>query len=313
MEVSLLGFAAAAGLVAALNPCGFAMLPAYLALVVLGEDTATGVRRRATVVVRALVATVLMALGFLVVFGAFGLVVAPIASSVQRFLPFVTVVVGAVMIGLGAWLLTGRELTVLLPRTPGGAPTRRLGSMVGYGVAYAVASLSCTIGPFLAVTTATFGAGSVLGGVLAYLVYGLAMAVVVGVLAVAVALAGHQAATRFRRLLPHVNRASGGLLVLVGLYVAYYGVYELRLFFGGGSASDPVVAAAGAFQQTLSGWVDTIGLLPLAGVLLVLVAGGVLVHRQRRSPPGDADPRTDGGGDTNTAGTRPADPRGPSR
>ncbi|MDD7941033.1 cytochrome c biogenesis protein CcdA [Actinomycetospora lutea] len=313
MEASLLAFAAAAGLVAALNPCGFAMLPAYLALVVLGEDTTSGGRRRATVVVRALVATALMALGFLVVFGAFGLVVAPIASSVQRFLPVVTVVVGAVMIGLGAWLLTGRELTVLLPRASGGAPTGRLGSMLGYGVAYAVASLSCTIGPFLAVTTATFGSGSVLGGVLAYLVYGLAMAVVVGVLAVAVALAGHGAATRFRRLLPSVNRASGGLLLLVGLYVAYYGVYELRLFIGGGSATDPVVAAAGAVQQTLSGWVDSVGLLPFAAVLLLLVVGGVLVRRRHRTAPDHADPRTERAGDTNTAGTTPADPRGPSR
>lgn len=31
-----LGFAVAAGLVAALNPCGFAFLPGYLALVVAG-------------------------------------------------------------------------------------------------------------------------------------------------------------------------------------------------------------------------------------------------------------------------------------
>ena len=36
MDQDLVGLAFAAGLVAALNPCGFAMLPAYLALVVMG-------------------------------------------------------------------------------------------------------------------------------------------------------------------------------------------------------------------------------------------------------------------------------------
>ena len=40
MDGELIGLAFAAGLVAALNPCGFAMLPAYLALVVRGDPTA---------------------------------------------------------------------------------------------------------------------------------------------------------------------------------------------------------------------------------------------------------------------------------
>ena len=38
MQQDLVGLAFAAGLVAALNPCGFAMLPAYLALVVHGNS-----------------------------------------------------------------------------------------------------------------------------------------------------------------------------------------------------------------------------------------------------------------------------------
>src|SRR5687767_11988267 len=106
MDRQLLGFALAAGLVAALNPCGFAMLPAYLTLVVAGNDGEP--RRRGAAVGRALAATAMMALGFLVVFGAFGLVVAPLASSVQQYLPAVTVVIGAGLVGLGVWMLTGR-------------------------------------------------------------------------------------------------------------------------------------------------------------------------------------------------------------
>jgi cytochrome c-type biogenesis protein len=235
------------------------------------------------VVGRALVATALMALGFLVVVGTFGAVIAPFASSMQRYLPAVTVVVGVVMVALGLWLLAGRELTGLLPRSGRGVPTGRPGSMCGYGVAYAIASLSCTIGPFLAVTTSSFATGSVLGAVAGFVAYGLGMALVVGVLAVTVALAGYGAATRARRLLPYVNRVAGGLLVLVGLYVGYYGVYELRLFFGGGSAQDPVVGAAGAIQQTLSGWVDAIGALPLVAALVILVAGAALVQRRRHT------------------------------
>ncbi|GAA4821306.1 cytochrome c biogenesis CcdA family protein [Actinomycetospora corticicola] len=284
MDPSLLGFATAAGLVAALNPCGFAMLPGYLALVLVGEDRSTSPneRPRGTVVGRALAATALMALGFLLVFGVFGLVVAPVAASLQQYLPFATVVIGVVMVLLGLWLLSGRELASSLPRPTRGAPTGGLGSMTGYGVAYALASLSCTVGPFLAVTSASFGSGSLVGGIAAYLAYGVGMTVVVGVLAVAVALAGAGAATWFRRVLPYVNRLSGVLLVAVGLYVGYYGVYELRLFLGGGSADDPVVGFVVGMQEVVSGWIDGLGLWPVAAVLAVLVAVGVLVGRRRR-------------------------------
>jgi hypothetical protein len=154
--------------------------------------------------------------------------------------------------------------------------------MLGYGLAYAIASLSCTIGPFLAVTAGTFRSGSVLDGVLAYLAYGTGMALLVGVLAVATALASTTVARGARRLLPHVNRISGVLLVVVGLYVGYYGIYELRLFLGDGPASDPVVDAAGRLQGILANWVDSIGPLPWLLLLAVLLGATVLFTRSRR-------------------------------
>jgi cytochrome c-type biogenesis protein len=276
MDLDTLGFALAAGMLATVNPCGFAMLPAYLTLVVAGDSRTT-----MTAVWRALAVTGLMALGFLVVFGAFGLVVAPLGSSVQEYLPVVTVVVGVIMVGLGGWMLAGKQITLLIPKPRKGAPTARLSSMFGYGLAYAVVSLSCTIGPFLAVTSATFRSGSIVGGIAAYVVYGLGMALVVGVLAVSVALASSAVTTGVRRILPYVNRIGGAILVLAGLYIGYYGVYELRLFHGGGSAEDPIVDGAGKVQALLAEWVDQIGPLPLVAGLAVLVGTGILLARRR--------------------------------
>jgi cytochrome c-type biogenesis protein len=279
VDIQTLSFAVASGSLAAVNPCGFAMLPAYLTLVVVGDD---GERRsRGSAVARAQAATAAMAIGFLVVFGTFGLVIAPLAASVQRYLPGVTVVIGAILIGVGAWMLTGREISVLLPKPGRGAPSARLGSMFGYGLAYAIASLSCTIGPFLAVTSATFRSGSILGGVVAYFAYAAGMALVVGVLATSVALAGTAVTSGARRLLPYISRIGGGLLVLVGVYVGYYGLYELRLYFGGGDARDPVIEAAGEVQHTLARWVDGIGVWPLVLALAVLVLGAVALGRRR--------------------------------
>ena len=144
-----------------------AMLPAYRALVVWGED----VGRRAAVG-RALAATAAMAAGFIAVFGGFGVLTVSAAATVQRYLPYVTVLIGIILVALGIWLLAGREITVLAGLAHGvrWAPTARLGSMFGYGISYAVASLSCTVGPFLAVTAAGLR-GSVVGAVAVYVAY----------------------------------------------------------------------------------------------------------------------------------------------
>ena len=277
----MVGLAFAAGMVAAFNPCGFAMLPAYLTLVVQRDSVG-----RPAAVARALAATAAMALGFLAVFGAFGALTVSLASTVARYMPYVTLLVGAVLLALGVWLLTGRELAVSWNRLAGNgrwAPTSRLGSMFGYGVGYAIASLSCTVGPFLAVTGSSLRSGSPLTAVAVYAAYAAGIALVVGVLAVAVALASTGTVDRMRRILPYVNRISGVILVVVGLYVAYYGWFEVRLF-AGGSAQDPVIGAAGRIQRTLAGWVYTHGAWPwlvTLAVLVTLVLAAVVRQRRR--------------------------------
>lgn len=281
----------AAGLVAAVNPCGFAMLPAYLVLVVRGAgarrpEAGAGTSTGLASVGRALAATGGMALGFLTVFGLFGALTISAAATVQRYLPYVTVVIGIVLVALGIWLLLGRELMLLSAKYPGGrwAPTARLGSMYGYGVSYAIASLSCTVGPFLAVTAAGLRSGSLAGSASIYVAYTAGLTLVVGVLAVAAASASSALVNRLRQILPYVNRISGALLVLVGLYVGYYGLYEVRLLSARGNPSDSVIAVAGRVQGVLAGWVHRHGALPWVLAFAVLMAGALAAawyHRAR--------------------------------
>ncbi len=281
MDRGLVSLAFAAGLVAALNPCGFAMLPAYLVLVVRGED-ANG--RGLAAVGRALAATGGMGLGFLTVFGLFGALTISAGTTVQRYLPYLVVVIAIVLVALGIWLLLGRELTVLSSRYPGGrwAPTARLGSMYGYGVSYAIASLSCTVGPFLAVTAAGLRRGSLIGSASIYLGYIAGLTLVIGVLAVAAAIASSAVVNRLRRILPYVSRISGAVLVLVGLYVGYYALYELRLHNANGLQPDTFLAAIGRIQGGAAGWVHQHGAWPWVLAFTVLVACALVAAGRRR-------------------------------
>jgi cytochrome c biogenesis protein CcdA len=284
---TLIGLAFTAGLVAALNPCGFAMLPAYLVLVVRGQRGAAesaGPANPIGAVGRALAATVGMALGFVTVFGVFGALTISAASTVQRYLPYVTVLIGAVLIALGVWLLSGRELTSLTPRPLGArwAPTVRMGSMYGYGVSYAIASLSCTVGPFLAVTAAALRGGSLLDGVAIYAAYIAGLTLIIGMLAVSLATASSALVDRMRAVLPFVNRISGALLILVGCYVGYYGLYEIRLFSANGNPQDSIILGAGRLQGALAGWVHQHGGWPWLVALGLATTGAVAITWVRR-------------------------------
>ena len=245
--------AIAAGMLAAVNPCGFALLPAYLSVLVLGDDSPGAARA----VGRALALTAWMTLGFAAVFGVFGLLVSPVAAEVQRYLPWFTVGFGALVALAGLWLLLGRELPRLRWRPGGPAVTRSAPAMVGFGASYALASLTCSIAPFLALVVAGFRTGSIAESILLYLAYAVGMGLLVGVAAVAVALARRGLVTRLRRTGRWVPRVSGALLLVVGAYVAWYGAWELRVLAGGDPA-DPVIEAAARIQRTLAEWVGAL-------------------------------------------------------
>ncbi|MFG1945988.1 cytochrome c biogenesis CcdA family protein [Nonomuraea sp. NPDC048826] len=272
--------AVTAGVVAAFNPCGFAMLPAYLTMLVAGEPPrgAGGAWRRGPVV-RAALLSAAMTAGFVTVFGLFGLVVTPLAAVAGAVLPWVTVVIGLVLTALGCGLLAGRSLLLRVPAVTArpGASAR---SLYGYGLAYAVASLSCTVGPFLAVTSASLASGGTAGGLAVFAAYALGMGLVVTLLSLAVALTREAMLFRVRRALPYVSRLSGALLVLAGLYVAYYGWYELRVLRGG-DPDDPVVGAVTAVQGAVAGGFEALGPVTLAAAVAALAA--VLLIRTRRT------------------------------
>ena len=266
-----------AGMLATVNPCGFAMLPAYLGffLGVEGSDDAQAGLSRALAVGLA------VSLGFAATFAAIGLVVSHLTSSVYEWAPFVSVVIGVVLALLGVYLLTGRELKVALPRLDAGGRTTGVTSMIGYGVSYAVVSLGCTLPLFLVQVAGTFRRESWISGVAVFGAYGLGFTVMLVALTVAVALARRSLVAGLRRMLPFVQRISGGLLLVAGAYVAWYGWYEKNRI----GEEDPFVDRVTGWSADVSAWVQNRGGTTVGLTLAVVVAGAALyvASRTRRA------------------------------
>jgi cytochrome c-type biogenesis protein len=264
--------AVAAGVLAAVNPCGFALLPAYLSLLVVADEPSA----RGVAVGRALALTAAMTAGFVAVFSAFGLVLAPTATLVQRHLPWFTIGFGLLLAALGGWLVAGRKAPTL-PWTVSRAPalTRSLPSMALFGAAYALASLSCTIGPFLAIVVSSLRAGSTLAGLGLFVAYAVGMGLAVGTLALAVALTRASLVRRLRAAAAGLSRAAGALLLITGGYVAYYGWYELHALTRA-AVPDRVVRTGSALQQALAMGLDRIGVPAVVAAFALLLTGALV-------------------------------------
>ena len=80
-----IAYAFSAGMIATINPCGFAMLPAYIAYNLgLGEESGNAARRAMQGVSLGLIATS----GFVFLFGIVGLIIAAGGRLLIHFFPY---------------------------------------------------------------------------------------------------------------------------------------------------------------------------------------------------------------------------------
>ncbi len=239
----------ALGMVGLVNPCGFALLPAYLGYFV-GTDRAED--SRVIALNRAQVVGLSMSAGFLAVFGVIGLVLTEAMGWIDDYLPWVVLVLGVGLVAMGVAMVLGFQPLLSLPKLEKGTGSRSAVSMFLFGVSYAVASLGCTIGTFFsAIGTSTTGASFAdrLGG---FLSYGLGMGLLATGLTLAVAFGRHGLVGAFRRVMPHIQVISALIMVVVGLYLAWYGYWS----------TDPIGIPDGPIlelervQNDVGGWID---------------------------------------------------------
>jgi cytochrome c-type biogenesis protein len=237
------GFAFIAGMVAAVNPCGFVMLPAYLTIYLRDESdvdedqSLTGVAKRGT---KAIYVSLAMGLGFVALFGSAGLLVSASQELVKEALPWIGFILGILMAMLGAYILIGGKIyTGIAQQMAGRVGDPRVSSLGGYflfGVSYALASLSCTLPIFLSVVTSSFGREGILSGLIQFVAYAGGMAFLIMIVTIGIALFKSAILGPLRRSMQYVERVSAAILAVVGAYLVFYWLTEgdLSTYFGAG-------------------------------------------------------------------------------
>lgn len=222
------GYAFSAGMVASVNPCGFLLLPSYVLYHLgTGEDDfyrqAVGTR-----LLKALYLGAVATLGFVIVFGLTGSVVAAGGRWLNAVFPYARAVIGVAMAALGVWLLVTRKTFGLKAASRVTiTPKRNLGNVFLFGIVYAIGSLSCTLPIFLVVVGSALTSqawGNALGQ---FIGYALGMASVFVAVTLGAALIRHAATQRLQGVVLYVNRFSALLLVGVGGYLVYDWIVQI--------------------------------------------------------------------------------------
>lgn len=274
-----LAFAFGAGLLATVNPCGFAMLPSFLSLYLGSSERAPqGLAARAT---EGFVVGAVLSAAFGAVFLFTGLIVSAGLRSVLELVPWLATLIGLTLLIVGLAMLAGRHVGLNAASRIGvqqrsGDGLRRVAI---FGITYALASLSCTLAVFLIVIGQALATANPLELLAVFGAYAAGSASVLIALSMSAALAKGTLEGALRRTLPLISRVAGALLALSGVYLV---LYWLPALGGDSAAADSGLARASErVSSALAEFFNANTSLFAVGLALLSLLGAGLLFQRR--------------------------------
>jgi len=267
------------GMLAAVNPCGFVLLPAYLtAYLGVADDTDTTTRVR-----RALLVGAAVSAGFVAVFIVVGTISRLFTNWLEANAMYAALVIGIALMVMGVRMLGGWRPRLWVPSLTGGmgqegSRPRSVANMFGFGVVYAVASIGCTIGLLTTAILGSFSRHGVLSGIVSVALYGLGMGLFVTTLTVSLAFAKGALVRSGRSVMKVISSVSSALVVLTGVYLTWYWYVAITQRTNPGT----MVEIVGRWQNYFTSMLSELDAVPIAvGAFAFLIVGYSVSGRQR--------------------------------
>lgn len=269
------------GLLAAVNPCGFVLLPTYL-VYYLGISGRPGdpSAERERAVNRAVVVSLSLSAGFMSVFLVVGTISRLFTDWINQNAKYVALLIGLALVTMGVAMLLGWRPPLSTPKLDVGrrARDRTTVSMFLFGVGYAVASIGCTIGPFSATVLGTIDTEGFGTGLVAIALYGIAMSLLVTALTVSLAVTQSGLLRLLRTGMKWVETLSAIVMIVSGLYLAWYWYNDIRENYDDGLTGRVI-----GWQEHVQQWIDD-NRAVLASIFgAVVIAALVVAIARRRS------------------------------
>ena len=256
------------GLLAAVNPCGFVLLPTYL-MYFLGVSGRPGTQR--ATVRRALLVSAALSAGFMTVFVIVGGISRLFTDWLNQNAKYLALLIGVALVILGIAMLFGYRLPFSTPKLETGKRDQTIASMYVFGLAYAIASIGYTIGPFSATVLGTIDTDGFFQGVVAIALYGIAMSLLITTLTVTLALAQGGLLKSLRTGMKYVETASAVVMILSGLYLSWYWFNDIRDKY-----DDDLTGRVLNWQEQIAQYIDNNRLV--LAIIFAVIVGSALTY-----------------------------------
>ena len=148
-----------------------------------------------------------------------------------------------------------------------------------FGIAYAVASIGCTIGLFTGVVLGTVSTDGIARGVIAIGFYGLGMGLIVTGLTVSLAMANTALLSVLRKGMAAFEYVAGVFVLLSGVYLTWYWYNSIR-----DRTDDRVITKATSWQESLANFIDR-NQTAVVVLACAVIGGAILVALTLRRQP----------------------------
>ena len=216
---SFIYFSFMQGVVAFFAPCAVALLPGYIvAFVSRSAETQPTI---STKMVRGLKLSFLSIAGILLIYSIAGVVIVVAAQVLKDYMKWITIGMGSGLILLGILMAFGKSFSISINLTQTDHRSETTEALV-FGMAYAIGALGCLFPLFLVVATQAMAAPTVVLSVSYIGAYFVGISLMMITTIMLSTFARDLIMRYLRKILPYMERVTGGLLIAAGLYVIYY-------------------------------------------------------------------------------------------
>tara|TARA_B110000438_G_scaffold282510_1_gene309633 strand:+ start:23 stop:895 length:873 start_codon:yes stop_codon:yes gene_type:complete len=226
------GYSYIAGVLAAFNPCGIVMLPAYLGMYINSSKSSSSISlgRKLT---NASSVILFVGAGFITLFSMVAILISLSSNLVGSLIPYISIFLSLIILYFGVSELQGKSMFSTFITTfsskigdPGKATP--IGFFL-FGVSYGLASVGCALPIFVSMLTKTLSSTTFISPIIDFFLYSFGMISVIAILTLMTVFSTNltrKISTAFRS---QSHNLFGIFLSFAGIFMLLYWLYDLKI------------------------------------------------------------------------------------
>ncbi|MDC0960795.1 cytochrome c biogenesis protein CcdA [Dehalococcoidia bacterium] len=227
-----LGYSYIAGVLAAFNPCGIVMLPAYLGMYINSSKSNSNVSFSKKLT-NASSIILFVGMGFILLFSIVAILISFSSNLVGSLIPYISILLSLIIIYFGVSELQGKSIfstfiTSFSSKIGNPGKTTPYGFLL-FGISYGLASVGCALPIFVSMLTKTLSSTTFISPIIDFFLYSLGMISVIAILTIITVFSTNLTRKISSAFRSQSHNLFGIFLSFAGVFMLMYWLYDLKI------------------------------------------------------------------------------------